>query len=117
MWPIFAVGSVCDHHEETVSFVQRADKEVALRLARWGAKMTDNIKVCANPIYGVVIHGRQCNATEAICPVCGTTNMYRHLDSHYSDGIWYACEHLVAHTWGDSAMIDAAEFSAAGRPH
>lgn len=77
--------------------------------------MTDNISVRANPIYGVVIQGRQCNATEAKCPVCGTTNMYRHLDSHYTDGIWYACDHLVAHTRDDSAMIDTAEFSAAGR--
>jgi hypothetical protein len=66
--------------------------------------------VGATHIHGASILGRSCCATEAICPVCGTRNLYRHSDSHYSMGVWYGCKHLAAFSWSDSGDIESVEF-------
>ena len=66
--------------------------------------------VTTTHIMGVAIQGRQLLTTEAKCPFCGARNAYAHVDSHYSIGRWFGCEHLCAMNYGDDGCIESVEY-------
>ena len=57
-----------------------------------------------------VIEGHLCMVSEAVCPICGKTNRYRHVDSHYTIGRWYGCKDLFAFNWDESGLVETVEF-------
>lgn len=72
--------------------------------------MSNPITVNVTHVDGAVIEGRLCMVSEAVCPICGKTNRYRHVDSHYSIGRWYGCKDLFAFNWDESGLIETVEF-------
>lgn len=66
--------------------------------------------VPASPVFGRWVEGRLCMTTEAACPVCGLVNLYRHVDSHYSMGRLYACEHAESYTLGEDGSFESMSF-------
>ena len=67
-------------------------------------------KVTTTQVNGRSIEGRTYLTTEAKCPACGSNNVYRHLESHYTKGRWYRCEHNKAYNLGDYGLIESVEF-------
>ena len=72
--------------------------------------MSNPTTVNVTHVDGAVIEGRLCMVSEAVCPICGKTNRYRHVDSHYSIGRWYGCKDLFAFNWDESGLIETVEF-------
>ena len=72
--------------------------------------MSNPTTVNVTHVDGAVIEGRLCMVSEAVCPICGKTNRYRHVDSHYSIGRWYGCKDLFAFNWNESGLIETVEF-------
>lgn len=72
--------------------------------------MSNPTTVNVTHVDGAVIEGRLCMVSEAVCPICGKTNRYRHVDSHYSIGRWYGCKDLFAFNWDESGLVETVEF-------
>lgn len=72
--------------------------------------MSNPTTVNVTYVDGAVIEGRLCMVSEAVCPICGKTNRYRHIDSHYSIGRWYGCKDLFAFNWNESGLVETVEF-------
>ena len=72
--------------------------------------MSNPTTVNVTHVDGAVIEGRLCMVSEAVCPICGKTNRYRHVDSHYTIGRWYGCKDLFAFNWDESGLVETVEF-------
>ena len=72
--------------------------------------MSNPTTVNVTHVDGAVIEGRLCMVSEAVCPICGKTNRYRHVDSHYTIGRWYGCKDLFAFNWNESGLVETVEF-------
>lgn len=72
--------------------------------------MSNPTTVNVTHVDGAVIEGRLCMVSEAVCPICGKTNRYRHVDSHYSIGRWYGCKDLFAFNWNEGGLVETVEF-------
>ena len=70
-------------------------------------------KVTTKQVNGRSIEGMLYLTTEAKCPTCGAQNVYRHIESHYTHGRWYACQHHRAYNLGDYGLIESVEFEVA----
>jgi len=72
--------------------------------------MSNPTTVNVTHVDGAVIEGRLCMVSEAVCPICGKTNRYRHVDSHYTIGRWYGCKDLFAFNWDKGGLVETVEF-------
>ena len=72
--------------------------------------MSNPTTVNVTHVDGAVIEGRLCMVSEAVCPICGKTNRYRHVDSHYTIGRWYGCKDMFAFNWNESGLVETVEF-------
>ncbi len=72
--------------------------------------MSNPTTVNVTHVDGAVIEGRLCMVSEAVCPICGKTNRYRHVASHHSIGRWYGWKVLFAFNWYESGLIETVEF-------
>lgn len=72
--------------------------------------MSNPTTVNVTHVDGAVIEGRLCMVSEAVCPICGKTNRYRHVDNHYTIGRWYGCKDLFAFNWDESGLVETVEF-------
>lgn len=58
----------------------------------------------------IAINSRFHLASVCLCPICDKKAVYVHLDSFYSTGKWYACEHIKACNFSEDGLIESVEF-------